>query len=157
PHPRRDAPGRDPLLVERLPVDALREALQRGRPLVERPQDPVAHREVVAEDVTFGEAALREIHLVRTGQPHSLPGDLHLFRLRGHAPTIPARATYAFVLGNGQATARDLRLAYGATEDRGRVAGPAVPRRIPGAASGRHRAGVHRRIRQHQDQGGVPL
>ncbi len=58
--PRRHAAGRDPLLEEHLPLDALGEALQGGRPVPQRAQDAVADGEVVLEDVALGVTLLRE-------------------------------------------------------------------------------------------------
>jgi hypothetical protein len=77
-HPRGYAPGRDALLEEHLALDAVREALEGGRAVVEGAHDPVADRQVVLEDVPLGVTPLREDDLVRAAQPDRAAGDLDL-------------------------------------------------------------------------------
>jgi hypothetical protein len=86
--PRRHPARRHPFLVEGLPVDAVREALQGGRPVPQRAHDPVTDGQIVREDVLLGIAALREHHLVGAGQAHRVAGDLDLDGVAGHAVTL---------------------------------------------------------------------
>ena len=69
----RDARRLDPLgpllghalLVDHLALDAVREAAQLRRPLVERAHDPLADREVVLDEVALRLLPRRKEHLVR--------------------------------------------------------------------------------------------
>ena len=69
----RDARRLDPLgpllghalLVDHLALDAVREAAQLRRPLVERAHDPLADREVVVDEVALRLLPRRKEHLVR--------------------------------------------------------------------------------------------
>ena len=91
--PRR-RPVRHPLLVHLLAGHALGEPVHHARPLAQRVDDPVAHRQVVVDQVELGLAAGREVHPVGVGDPHVALADLDLDRGRGrlgcHAPTLRA-------------------------------------------------------------------
>ena len=63
--------------------------LQGGGPVAQGAQDAVADGEVVLGDVQLGEAALREVHLVRAGQPYRPPARVQLHRI----PAAPMCAT----------------------------------------------------------------
>src|SRR5206468_1092754 len=75
-------------------VDALRPALERRRAAVQRAHDPVAHRDVVADDVELGHrgGALggREDHPVRAAHPQLPPTGLDVRVV--HAPEFYAVA-----------------------------------------------------------------
>jgi hypothetical protein len=62
--PRRRA-VRQPFLMHLLAVHAIREAVQHARPVVERVDNAVGNREVVASKIKFGLPASREINPVR--------------------------------------------------------------------------------------------
>ena len=64
-------PVADVLLVEALPVRAVRAAHERGRPVREMRQDPVGDRLVVAREVELGRARAREEDAIGVGQPHA--------------------------------------------------------------------------------------
>ena len=87
-HPRRRA-VRDPLLVHLLAGHAGREPVQHAGPLAQRPDDAVAHRQVVAGQVQLGLAPGREVHPVRVGDPHRPVPDLEFYRL-GHKQNVAA-------------------------------------------------------------------
>src|SRR5665647_577027 len=82
----------DPLLVERVAggvgagrhlgalEHALGPALQRGGPVQQRAEDPVAHRDEVLHHVELGQAALGEDHPVRAGDAHGPARDVQLHR-----------------------------------------------------------------------------
>ena len=53
-----------PLLVDHLALDAVRKAAELRRPLAQRPHDPLADREVVADEIELRLAAGRKEHLV---------------------------------------------------------------------------------------------
>ena len=67
-HPVR-RPGRHPLLEERLALDPVREPAQRGRPVPQRGADPVADRDVVADQFFLGHPGRREHDLRRAADP----------------------------------------------------------------------------------------
>jgi hypothetical protein len=67
--PRRRA-VRNPLLVHFLPGDPGREPVHHARPLPQRPQNAIADRHVVTDQVQLGLPAGREVHPARIGDPH---------------------------------------------------------------------------------------
>ena len=75
------------------PSTPVRVALQGRRPVPQGARDPVAHGQVVPGDVQLGEAALREVHLVRAGQPYLPVAHGQLHRL-SHAATLCGRAAH---------------------------------------------------------------
>jgi hypothetical protein len=77
-HPRGYAASGDAFLEEHLALDAVREALEGGRAVVEGAHDAVADCQVVLEDVPLGVAGLGEDDLVRAAQPYRTAGDLDL-------------------------------------------------------------------------------
>ena len=86
PQPLRPLLGRA-LLVERLALGAVDEALQHDRPIADAAQRAGRHREVVADEVELRELRLpREIGLVRVGDPDLAPVDREhrRFRCLGH-------------------------------------------------------------------------
>ena len=87
--PRRRAAGH-PLLVHLLAGHPGGKPMQHARPLAQRPDDPLPHRQVVAGQVELGLAAGREIHPVRVGDAHRPVPDLELRRC-GHRypPSVP--------------------------------------------------------------------
>jgi len=59
-----------------------------------RPQQRLAHAEVVLDEVALGLAALGEQHLARAGEPDLAPVELeHLVVVAVHEPTVPIRPT----------------------------------------------------------------
>ena len=82
----RDTRGLDPLgpllghtlLVDHLALDAVGEAAQLRRPLVERAHDPVADREVVLDEVALRLLPGRKEHLVRVRHLDGAAADLEL-------------------------------------------------------------------------------
>ncbi|CAM5641743.1 hypothetical protein SPURM210S_04074 [Streptomyces purpurascens] len=84
-----DVRGRDPvghvlgrpLLEEVLSVQPLGVALQGRGPVAQGAQDAGADGQVVAGEVQLGEAALREEHLVRAGQPYGPASRLQFHRV----------------------------------------------------------------------------
>lgn len=71
---------RGPFLVEEVTVDAVHEALEGGRSVPQGAGDPGAHGEEVLGDVPLRVALLREVHLVRAGQPYRPPVRIQLHR-----------------------------------------------------------------------------
>ncbi len=100
----RDTRGLDPLrpllghtlLVDHLALDAVREAAQLRRALVERAHDPVADREVVLDEVALRLLPGRKEHLVRVRHLDGAAADLELDErgrhLREPYPCVPAAA-----------------------------------------------------------------
>ena len=86
---------RYPLLVDLLAVDAVGEALQMRRAVPQRGEHrPARHGAVVLDEPSLGavRTQLREIHLVRIGQPDRDPVDVEFLRCSCHIP-IPARGS----------------------------------------------------------------
>ena len=78
------------LLVDHLALDAVREAAQLRRPLVERTHDPLADREVVLDQVPLRLLPCRKEHLVRVRHLDGPAADLELDERRRHLPeTVP--------------------------------------------------------------------
>ena len=99
--PRRGA-VRQPLLVDLLAVDAVGEAVQHARPVVERVDDPVGHAQVVVGQVELGLAAGREVDPVRVADLDDPVADLELDPLGRHVgPPGPTLRAYGPVLGRG--------------------------------------------------------
>ena len=69
---------RQPLLVDLGAAHALGEAVQHGRPLAQRPQDPVADGEVVVREVELGLTPLGEVDPVGGGDAHIAPPDVEV-------------------------------------------------------------------------------
>ena len=83
---------RRPLLVERLPIDAVDVAFERHRPPGTRPQRAVGHRAVIAHQVDLGNARGREVELLRVGDRDVLAVDVEHLGGRGHGRTIRHRS-----------------------------------------------------------------
>src|SRR5215470_6249278 len=81
--PRR-RPARHSLLVHLLPCHTRREPVQHARPVAEGPDDPVANRDVVADQVKLGPSAGRKVHPVGVADPDRPLPDLDI-HMRGHA------------------------------------------------------------------------
>ena len=86
---------RHALLVDHLALDAVREAAQLGRPLVERADDPLADGEVVVDEVALRLLPRRKEHLVRIRHLHDPAADLELHERGRHC-----RRPYRGVLGS---------------------------------------------------------
>ena len=82
--PRRRA-MRQPFLVNLFAVDAIGEAVQHARSVIEGIDDAVRDREVVPSKIKFGLATCREINPVRIADLDNPISDLQLDALRGHA------------------------------------------------------------------------
>src|SRR5665213_1599308 len=81
---------RDPLLVDRLALDAVGESLQRARPLEERMHDARTYRQVVVDQVELGLATTGEVDLLGVGDANRTSLDLELYcRGRSHEKTLP--------------------------------------------------------------------
>ena len=149
-----------PLLEERLAVDAVGIALQRGGPVAHSTGDAVGDGQVVPRHVQLGVAGLGKVHLVRIREPHGPPADLQLDRLTlTHAGHGRRRATMAHIGKNRlhgspgdaarQADARQVR-----GEDSARDAVRGEVGRVPGDRAPGRRRGRHR---QPQRQASDPL
>ena len=97
----RDAGRLDPLgtllgnalLVDLLARDPVRKPPQLGRALAERPDDPVADRQVVVDEVALRVAGVGEQHLVGVRDLDGALSDLQLDEGRGHLVTLLAAPT----------------------------------------------------------------
>src|SRR5215213_11884488 len=89
--PRRRT-SRQPLLVHLLPVYAVRETVQHAGPVVQRVDDAVSDRQVVAREIELGLAPLREIDPIGVADLDDSITDLEFHALRGHAGTLPWRS-----------------------------------------------------------------
>ena len=78
------------LLVDLLAFDPVREAAQLGRPLAQRPHDPVPDRDVVVDEVALRVPGARKEHLVRVRHLDDALPDLELDERRRHRPTVSA-------------------------------------------------------------------
>ncbi len=96
----RDARRLDPLrallrhalLIDLLALDPVGEAAELGGALAQRPHDPVAHRQVVVDEIALGVARGRKQHLVGVRDLDEALPDLELDEGRSHAPNrIPVR------------------------------------------------------------------
>ncbi len=67
----------------------VREAPQLRRTLAQRPDDPVADREVVVDEVALRVPGVGKQHLVRVGDLDRTVADLELDEGRRHPVTLP--------------------------------------------------------------------
>jgi hypothetical protein len=72
------------LLVDLLALDAVREAAELRRPLVERAHDPLPDRQVVVDEIPLCLAARRKQHLVRVRHLDDPLPHFELDERRGH-------------------------------------------------------------------------
>ena len=104
PRGERDARRLDPLrallghalLVDLLALDPVGEAAQLRRSLAQRAHDPLADREVVADEVALRVPRRREQHLVGVRDLDDTLPDLDLDERRGHALTVSGPAIVSY-------------------------------------------------------------
>ena len=119
---------RDPLLEERLLVDALDEALEDHRPARDAAQRAVRDRQVVPDEVELGHRApvvehLREHDLVRVRDRDLAPGDLERDGGRSgcHRTTLRSRTSGPPTVAAGQAVGTDFPAPTAAAPSRAEV------------------------------------